>query len=458
MTRSEYPDRVGAILVRELRRACRGWALPALLLALPATGLVICQGVREPGRGDRLLVTLFVWLAVPLWWLLPLSGFEWIRRELGVGGELRLVLLGDRRITVGRLTFQALATLFVLACGAPFLAFAWLVGGLQARTVLGAAALLASVGIWYSFLTLVLAHRELRSPIDTVLQGLAVGGWVTTSCGLLLASTLAIGKAPRLFPADACLATSLALATLPFLHRVVATYRRLSRGRPVRRPLERWAPGEPLVVILGGLRNAHGSRVVVDGVRFHLDAGEILGLVGPRRAGKSTTLRLLAGLESPDAGSVRYGQTNTRRGADEIRGQIGYVPDRLRPGCETVLEHLDFFARAHGLSGAERRARVDEVADFAGLTPSLEALACDLPAGPSRRLALARAVIHDPAVLLLDEPFEGLDPRSRAPFEELLRALAEEGRAILVTGREEEDLRGLADRIVRVEGGRVVRE
>jgi ABC-2 type transport system ATP-binding protein len=183
-----------------------------------------------------------------------------------------------------------------------------------------------------------------------------------------------------------------------------------------------------------GLSRRFGALEAVREVSFEVEAGTILGFIGPNGAGKSTTMRIIATLDVPTAGEVLLDGASVVAEPDRARPLIGYMPDRYGTYEDmTVFEFLDFFARAYRLRGAERSRRVDSVMEFAGLTDLRDALTSVLSKGLKQRVALGRTLLHDPRLLILDEPADGLDPRARIELRELLRALAAQGKAVLIS-------------------------
>ena len=173
-----------------------------------------------------------------------------------------------------------------------------------------------------------------------------------------------------------------------------------------------------------GLRRDFGALRAVDDVSFELEAGSILGFIGPNGAGKSTTMRILATLDTPTAGEVFLQGHSLVDTPDRVRPLIGYMPDRYGTYDDvTVLDFLDFFARAYGLRGEERRRRLTSVMDFTGLGPLADKATSALSKGMKQRVALGRTLLHDPQLLILDEPADGLDPRARIELRELLLSL-----------------------------------
>jgi ABC-2 type transport system ATP-binding protein len=200
-----------------------------------------------------------------------------------------------------------------------------------------------------------------------------------------------------------------------------------------------------------------GALRAVDDVSFTLEAGTILGFIGPNGAGKSTTMRILATLDVPNAGEVLLDGKSVVERPDQARPLIGYMPDRYGTYDDmTVFEFLDFFARAYGQKGRARAERVDSVMDFTGLLPLKDKLTSELSKGMKQRVALGRTLLHDPKLLILDEPADGLDPRARIELRELLRALASQGKAVLISSHILTELSEICDSCAIIEQGRLL--
>lgn len=183
-----------------------------------------------------------------------------------------------------------------------------------------------------------------------------------------------------------------------------------------------------------GLRRSFGPVTAVDGVDLAVRPGEAYGLVGPDGAGKTTTLRLLVGALRPDAGSVSVAGIDLARHADDARASIGYLAQRFSLyGDLTVRENLRFYAEVRGIGAARFATRAEELLGFVGLTGFEGRRADHLSGGMKQKLGLACALVHDPSVLLLDEPTGGVDPVTRQEFWKLLIRLLAEGRAIVVS-------------------------
>lgn len=206
-----------------------------------------------------------------------------------------------------------------------------------------------------------------------------------------------------------------------------------------------------------GLRRDYGALRAVDDVSFELEAGTILGFIGPNGAGKSTTMRIIATLDTPTSGEVLLDGKSLVDAPDKARPLIGYMPDRYGTYDDVaVWEFLDFFARAYGLKGEARRKRVASVMEFTGLHPLKDKLTSALSKGMKQRVALGRTLLHDPKLLILDEPADGLDPRARIELRELLRALADQGKAILISSHILTELAEICDTCAIIEQGRLL--
>ena len=206
-----------------------------------------------------------------------------------------------------------------------------------------------------------------------------------------------------------------------------------------------------------GLSRSFDALRALDDVSFDLDAGVIMGFVGPNGAGKTTTMRILATLDTPSAGTVKVDGHSVLERPDAVRPLIGYMPDRQGAYDDTsVWEYLDFFARAYGLRGEARRQRVEEVMAFTGLASLRSKLFSSLSKGMQQRASLARTLLHDPRLLILDEPADGLDPRARIELREMLRALAAQGKAILVSSHILSELSEICDACAIIEQGKLL--
>jgi ABC-2 type transport system ATP-binding protein len=194
-------------------------------------------------------------------------------------------------------------------------------------------------------------------------------------------------------------------------------------------------------------------------VSFEIEQGKVVGFIGANGAGKTTTMRILATIELPTSGSVRIDGHDVTWEPSYVRARLGWMPDHFQSYKHvSVLEYLDFFARAYGFRGAERRARVREVLEFTDLSRLAEQDSDTLSTGQKQRLSLARTLIHDPAVLILDEPAAGLDPRARSEFKRLVRVLADEGRTMLISSHILSELDEMCDELLFIHDGRILHQ
>lgn len=213
------------------------------------------------------------------------------------------------------------------------------------------------------------------------------------------------------------------------------------------------------VVQVEGLRVRYGKLHAVRGITFKIPRGEVFGFIGPNGAGKSSTIRVLATLQKDFEGRVRINGVDVRRNPDKIRTMMGYMPDFFGVYEDlTAREYLHFFAAAYRIPQARRAGIVDDVLQLTDLTHKIDSQVDSLSRGMKQRLALARVLLHDPDLLLLDEPASGLDPRARIEFRELLKALQEMGKTILVSSHILHELAQFCTRIGIIEAGQMVAE
>jgi len=207
------------------------------------------------------------------------------------------------------------------------------------------------------------------------------------------------------------------------------------------------------------LRRYFNQVKAVDGISFSFDTGDIIGFVGPNGAGKTTTMRVMATLDEPTAGDVLMDGVSVIQQPEVGRRLVGFVPDTLPEYADmTVFEYLDFFARAYGLRGARRAQVVGDVMEFTNVGGLREKLVRDLSKGMKQRVCLGRALVHDPQVLVLDEPAAGLDPRARIELRELLFALARQGKSILISSHILSELTEICSGVVIIERGRLLEQ
>lgn len=200
-----------------------------------------------------------------------------------------------------------------------------------------------------------------------------------------------------------------------------------------------------------------GVTRAVDDISFTFSSGHIFGFVGPNGAGKTTTMRILATLDEPTSGDATIDGVSIVESPETARQLIGYMPDSLPTHRDmSVHDYLDFFARAYRLVGQHRRQVVDTVENFTNLTGIRGKTLHALSKGMKQRVSLARALLHDPPVLVMDEPAAGLDPRARVELRELLRVLSEQGKAILISSHILTELSEICDGAVIIEQGKII--
>ena len=205
------------------------------------------------------------------------------------------------------------------------------------------------------------------------------------------------------------------------------------------------------------LRKAYGSIQAVDGVSLHAAQGEVIGLLGPNGAGKTTTIGMLAGLITPDQGEVRIAGQPIKGDTSPVKRQLGLVPQELALFDElSAAANLDLFGALYGLSGNHLRKERQRVFELVGLTGRANDKTATFSGGMKRRLNLAAALMHDPQVILLDEPTVGVDPQSRNAIFDNLESLKAAGKTLLYTTHYMEEAARLCDRIAIVDHGKVV--
>jgi lipooligosaccharide transport system ATP-binding protein len=207
------------------------------------------------------------------------------------------------------------------------------------------------------------------------------------------------------------------------------------------------------------LSKRFGDSLVVDDLSFNLYPGECLGVIGPNGAGKTTTFRICLGLTAPDSGSVTVFGEDMPRQALSIKSRLGVVSqfDSLDPDF-TCAENLLVYGRYFGMSRADIDKRIDPLLAFAALGHKAKAKPGELSGGMKRRLSLARALINDPQLLLLDEPTTGLDPQARHLMWERLQQLLQQGKSILLTTHFMDEAERLCDRLLVLDHGRKIAE
>lgn len=205
------------------------------------------------------------------------------------------------------------------------------------------------------------------------------------------------------------------------------------------------------------LTKKYGDLYALDRLTLKLDKGDVFGFIGPNGAGKTTTMRILATLLNPSWGEASVCGYSIYTGSKEIRRNIGYMPDFFGVYDDMkVTEYLEFFAAAYRIKGPDRRKKVDQVLDLVDLGYKRDALVTSLSRGMTQRLGLARVLLHDPQVLLLDEPASGLDPRARIEMRELIKELRGMNKTIMVSSHILPELADICNKIGIIERGKLL--
>ncbi len=205
------------------------------------------------------------------------------------------------------------------------------------------------------------------------------------------------------------------------------------------------------------LKIHYGEFVAVDNLSFSVKKGSVFGLIGPNGAGKTTTIKAIATLIEPTYGEIKLGDTSVLHEPEEARSMLGYMPD-FPPVYDDlrVDEFCDLFAHAYGQSATERKEKVDLALAQTDLTDKRRDLCKSLSRGMKQRALLAKSLVHDPSVMLLDEPGANLDPKARIDMRNLLRKLADQGKTILVSSHVLTELEDLCDEIGIMRNGKMV--
>jgi len=200
-----------------------------------------------------------------------------------------------------------------------------------------------------------------------------------------------------------------------------------------------------------------GQTRAVHDVSFDVQAGTVCGYIGPNGAGKTTSMRILATLDVPTGGDAYVDGFSCVLDPDRVRSRLGYMPDAYGTYSDVnCLEYLDFFARSYGLVGRERSQAIRRVLDFTRLEPLAEKPIDGLSKGMKQRLCLGRALIHDPAVLVMDEPAAGLDPRARIELRDMIGQLAADGKTVLISSHILTELGEMCHQVAIIEQGQLL--
>jgi ABC-2 type transport system ATP-binding protein len=214
--------------------------------------------------------------------------------------------------------------------------------------------------------------------------------------------------------------------------------------------------GDPLVEVVA-LNRLFDTVHAVRDLSFTIPRGAVVGFIGANGAGKTTTMRIMATLDEPTSGSVVVDGHDVVDDPRPVRRLVGWMPDSFGTYANmNVFEYLDFFARSYGFGRTERRARVEEVMDFADLTPLADRQMGRLSKGMAQRLCFGRMLIPDPPFLILDEPAAGLDPKARLEFKNLVRLLAARGKTLFISSHILSELGEMCDSLLFIDGGRLV--
>ena len=205
------------------------------------------------------------------------------------------------------------------------------------------------------------------------------------------------------------------------------------------------------------LTKKYGDLFALDRLTLKLDQGDVYGFIGPNGAGKTTTMRILATLLNPSWGEASVCGYSIYTAAKDIRRCIGYMPDFFGVYDDMkVVEYLEFFAAAYRITGPERRKKCEQVLDLVDLGYKRDALVTSLSRGMTQRLGLARVLLHEPQVLLLDEPASGLDPRARIEMRELIKELRSMNKTIMVSSHILPELADICNKIGIIERGKLI--
>lgn len=216
-------------------------------------------------------------------------------------------------------------------------------------------------------------------------------------------------------------------------------------------------PAKEPAILTRQLTKRYGALTALDSLDLQLESGDVFGFIGPNGAGKSTTMKILAGLLSPTSGMAEIFGKNVFENGDFVRRSIGYMPDSFGVYEDLkVTEYLEFFAAAYDISRKERKRVVNDVLELTDLQYKRGALVDSLSRGMQQRLGLARVLVHDPPILILDEPASGLDPRARIEIRELLKELQRMGKTIMISSHILSELGEFCNKIGIIERGRLL--
>jgi ABC-2 type transport system ATP-binding protein len=210
------------------------------------------------------------------------------------------------------------------------------------------------------------------------------------------------------------------------------------------------------MIEISHLSKRYGPLKAVDDISFNVEPGEVLGFLGPNGAGKSTTMKLITGFLAPTSGTVRVCGHDVQAEPLAAKSRMGYLPEGAPSyGEMSVRAFLEFIADVRGLSGGRRRSRLDDVIARLGLASVLEQVIETLSKGYKRRVGLAQALVHDPQVLILDEPTDGLDPNQKHDVRELINAMSKD-KIIVISTHILEEVDAVCSRAIIIAAGRIL--
>lgn len=211
-----------------------------------------------------------------------------------------------------------------------------------------------------------------------------------------------------------------------------------------------------MMLKIENLQKTYGNYHALDGLTMEIPKGALYGFVGPNGAGKTTTIKIITGLLTPDSGSVKISDVDALRFPRKLKNMIGYVPDHFGVYDNLkVSEYMEFFASCYGMEGLKSRKRCQALLEQVGLEDKVDFFVDGLSRGMKQRLCLARALIHEPSVLVMDEPTAGLDPRTRLEFRSILMELHEMGKTVLISSHLLEELSELCTHIGIIDSGKM---
>lgn len=201
----------------------------------------------------------------------------------------------------------------------------------------------------------------------------------------------------------------------------------------------------------------YGPVKAVDDISFELRRGQSVGLIGANGAGKTTTMRMLMTMDAPDRGGIVYNGRDLLAEPEKVRGELGWMPDGFDPPAHTtVKDFLDFYARAYGLTGQKRVSEVQRVMEFCGVAPLSGRMVNALSKGQTQRVLLARTLVGDPQLLVMDEPAAGLDPQARAELKQLVNVLRGQGKTLLISSHILSELAEMCDTMIFMDKGHIL--